>query len=121
MSAASSLFTPGRIGPLQIPNRLVRAGTSECMAPLSGEVTDAHIHLYATLARHGVGLIVTGHMYCERRGQYERGQTAIDSDAALPGLARLADAVHRHGGRIFAQIAHAGSQSLIAGQRPLAP
>lgn len=121
MSTASPLFTPGRIGPLEIPNRLVRAGTSECMAPVSGEITDEHVHLYATLARHGVGLIVTGHMYCERRGQYERGQTAIDSDAARPGLTRLAAAVHRHGGRIFAQIAHAGSQSLIAGHRPLAP
>jgi 2,4-dienoyl-CoA reductase-like NADH-dependent reductase (Old Yellow Enzyme family) len=60
-------------------------------------------------------------MYCEPRGQYERGQTAIDSDARLPGLARLADAVHRRGGRIFAQIAHAGSQSLVPGHRPLAP
>jgi 2,4-dienoyl-CoA reductase-like NADH-dependent reductase (Old Yellow Enzyme family) len=117
----SPLFVPGRVGPVEISSRLVRAGTSECMAPASGAITDQHVSLYETLARHGVGLILTGHMYCERRGQYERGQTAIDSDALLPGLARLAAAVHRHGGRIFAQIAHAGSQSLVSGHRPLAP
>jgi 2,4-dienoyl-CoA reductase-like NADH-dependent reductase (Old Yellow Enzyme family) len=91
------------------------------MAPPSGDITDAHIALYETLAKHGVGLIFTGHMFCERRGQYERGQTGIDADERIPGLTRLAAAVHRHGGKIFAQIAHAGSQSLIAGNRPLAP
>lgn len=121
MPSASPLFQPGRIGPLDLPNRLVRAGTSECMAPPSGEITDAHVALYETLARHGVPLIFTGHMFCERRGQYERGQTAIDSDERIPGLRRLASAVHRHGGKIFAQIAHAGSQSLMPGNQPLAP
>jgi 2,4-dienoyl-CoA reductase-like NADH-dependent reductase (Old Yellow Enzyme family) len=115
------LFEPGRIGPVAIPNRIVRAGTSECMATPTGGITDAHVRLYETLARHRVGLIFTGHMFCERRGQYERGQTAIDSDDAMAGLARLARAVHAQGGRVFAQIAHAGSQSLIAGNSPLAP
>ena len=32
------------------------------------------------------------------------------SDALVPGLRRLTDAVHRHGGRIFAELSHAGSQ-----------
>ena len=106
---------------MEIANRIVRAGTSECMATATGGITDRHLRLYATLARNRVGLIFTGHMYCEPRGQYERGQPGIDSDAAVAGLARLTRAVHDHGGKIFAQIAHAGSQSLIAGNRPLAP
>ena len=122
MTAASPhLFTPGRVGPVEVANRLVRAGTSECMATPAGAITDQHVRLYETLARHRVGLIFTGHMYCERRGRYERGQPGIDADDAIPGLRRLTTAVHAHGGKIFAQIAHAGSQSLIAGNRPLAP
>ncbi len=121
MPSASALFQPGRIGPVEVANRFIRAGTSECMAPPSGDITDAHVTLYETLARNAVGLIFTGHMFCQRRGQYERGQTAIDSDERIPGLARLAAGVHRHGGKIFAQIAHAGSQSLVPGNRPLAP
>jgi 2,4-dienoyl-CoA reductase-like NADH-dependent reductase (Old Yellow Enzyme family) len=120
-SAHRRLFAPGRIGPVDLANRIVRAGTSECMATATGAITDLHLRLYEMLARNRVGLIFTGHMYCDRRGQYERGQTAIDSDAAIPGLRRLARAVHDQGGKIFAQIAHAGSQSLIAGNRPLAP
>ncbi len=121
MTASRRLFEPGRIGPVEIPNRIVRAGTSECMASVTGAITDLHIHLYETLARNQVGLIFTGHMYCERRGQYERGQPGIDSDDAIPGLRRLVRAVHGQGGKIFAQLAHAGSQSLIEGNRPLAP
>ena len=39
----------------------------------------------------------------------------------LPGLARLTAAVHRLGGKVFAQLAHAGSQSRVDGNRPLAP
>jgi 2,4-dienoyl-CoA reductase-like NADH-dependent reductase (Old Yellow Enzyme family) len=79
------------------------------------------VALYETLARHDGGLIFTGHMFCERRGQYERGQTAIDSDERIPGLRRLASAVHHKSGKIFAQITHAGSQSLMPGNQPLAP
>lgn len=120
LGAHGGLFEPGRIGPVEVANRIARAGTSECMASPTGAITDLHVRLYETLARNQVGLIFTGHMYCERRGQYERGQPGIDSDDTIPGLRRLTRVVHAHGGKIFAQIAHAGSQSLIAGQ-PLAP
>jgi len=120
-SSQGPLFQPGRIGPLEVRNRLVRAGTSETMAGPNGEVTDDLLTLYATLARNQVGLIFTGHLYCERRGQYAARQTGIHSDDLLPGLRRLTDAVHRHGARIFAQVAHAGSQSRVPGNQPLAP
>jgi 2,4-dienoyl-CoA reductase-like NADH-dependent reductase (Old Yellow Enzyme family) len=91
------------------------------MAGPAGQVTDDHITLYETLARNRVALMFTGHMYVEPRGQYERGQTGIHTDDLIPDLARLANAVHRHGAKIFCQIAHAGSQSLVPGNEPLAP
>ena len=58
------LLAPGRIGPVDVANRIVRAGTSECMATPTGAITDRYLQLYATLARNRVGLIFTGHMYC---------------------------------------------------------
>ena len=39
----------------------------------------------------------------------------------IPGLARLTDAVHREGGLIFAQLAHAGNQGGMDGISMLAP
>ena len=107
MSSYNHLFRPERIGEIEIRNRIVRAGTSETMAGDSGEVTDQLIELYETLSRNLVGLIITGHLYCHPRGQYAHHQTGIYDDSLIPGLRRLTDAVHRHGGAIFAQLAHA--------------
>jgi len=121
VNAATRLLQPGSIGPVETRNRVVRAGTSESMAGPGGEVTDELVTLYEELARGGVGLIFTGHFYCDPRGRYGKRQVGIDSDAAIPGLARLTSAVHRHGGRILAQVAHAGSQTLLPDLEPLAP
>jgi 2,4-dienoyl-CoA reductase-like NADH-dependent reductase (Old Yellow Enzyme family) len=116
-----SLFRPGQIGAVELANRFVRAGTSETMAGPGGQVTPDLVALYEGLARGGVGLVLTGHLYCHPRGQYARHQTGIHDDALIPGLRALTDAVHRRGGRLFAQVAHAGSQSRIRDNRPLAP
>jgi len=122
MTPASSLFEPARLGGLEVRNRIVRAGTSETMADDRGAVTDQYVALYEELARNDVGLIFTGHLYVATRGRYARRQTGIYADDLVPGLRRVADAVHRHGGKIFAQVAHAGSQSRVeAGVPPLAP
>ena len=109
MTPASSLFEPARLGGLEVRNRIVRAGTSETMADDRGAVTDQYVALYEELARNDVGLIFTGHLYVAPRGRYARRQTGIYADDLVPGLRRVADAVHRHGGRILAQVAHAGS------------
>jgi 2,4-dienoyl-CoA reductase-like NADH-dependent reductase (Old Yellow Enzyme family) len=115
------LLAEGRFGPLTARNRLVRAGTSETMAAPDGAVTDALVSLYGRLARAGVGTIVSGHLFCQPRGRYARRQTGIDNDRLVPGLRRLADAIHDAGGLALAQIAHAGSQSRAAQVEPLAP
>ena len=100
---------------------MVRAGTSETAAADSGEITDKLVDIYEALARNRVGLILSGHMFCHPRGRYATRQVGIHEDGMLPGLARLVDAVHRYDGKIFAQLAHAGSQSRAVGSRPLAP
>lgn len=117
----TGLFEPGLIGPVETRNRIVRAGTSETMAGPDGEVTPSLVSLYETLARNDVGLIFTGHLYCDGRGKYAPRQTGIHDDRLVPGLRELTGAVHGHGGRIFAQVAHAGSQSRDPAVSPLAP
>src|SRR5712692_446996 len=119
--AESALFRPGRIGAVEAVNRIVRAGTSETASGDSGEITDHLLEIYENLARNRVGLILSGHMFCHSRGRYATRQTGIHDDALLPGLTRLTSAVHRHRGKVFAQLAHAGSQSRVPENRPLAP
>jgi 2,4-dienoyl-CoA reductase-like NADH-dependent reductase (Old Yellow Enzyme family) len=112
---------PGRIGRVNLKNRLVRAATSETMATDSGAATEALVRLYTDLASGGAGLVVTGHIYVEERGKYEPRQLGLDRDSRIDPLARVTAAVHRHGGIIFAELSHAGSQSLIREIVPLAP
>ncbi len=112
---------PGRIGPLTLRNRLVRAATGETMASVRGEVTDKHIRLYGDLARGGAGLIITGHLFVERRGQYAPFQLGLHDDRLVAGYRRLTNAVHAAGGVIFAELAHAGSQTVMPDIEPVAP
>jgi 2,4-dienoyl-CoA reductase-like NADH-dependent reductase (Old Yellow Enzyme family) len=116
-----SFMQPGAIGRLVLKNRVVRAATSETMATNDGAATDALVKLYSDLARGGAGLMITGHIYVEPRGQYEPRQLGLDRDERIAPLKRLTDIVHWHGGVIFAELSHAGSQSLIADIEPLAP
>jgi 2,4-dienoyl-CoA reductase-like NADH-dependent reductase (Old Yellow Enzyme family) len=119
--AAGALLRPCRIGQVAIPNRFVRAGTAEGMVGPGNHASAEMARLLGQLAQHGVGLIITGHLFVDRRGQYADDQAAIDADEAIGPLEAVAAAVHRHGGKIFAQLSHAGSQSLTVGNRPIAP
>ena len=72
--AASALFQPGRIGPVTTANRIVRAGTSETAALESGEISDQLVDIYEALSRNRVGLILSGHMFCDAGGRYAERQ-----------------------------------------------
>ena len=115
-----AFLEPGRLGPLQLRNRIIRAGTGESMAGLDGVVSEDYVELHRALAGGGVGLAFTGHMYVHPRGRYGPRQAGLHDDAVIGRLRRVTEAVHREGGRIFAQIAHAGSQSMVADSEPLA-
>lgn len=117
----SLLFTPGRIGNLELPNRLVRSATAEHMADSDGRPQPELKRLYQELAAGGVGLIITGHMYIHPSGRAHTEMTGIYSDELTPSLAELADAVHREGGRIAAQINHGGMQCEDTVSETIAP
>jgi 2,4-dienoyl-CoA reductase-like NADH-dependent reductase (Old Yellow Enzyme family) len=119
---ADILFDTGAIGGLVLRNRILRAGTSESMAePGSGSMTAPLLDLYERLAAGGVGGIITGHLFVAHRGKYARGQTGVHDDEMIPGLTRLTERVHSHGSAILAQLAHAGSQSRVPDNLPVAP
>ena len=85
-----------------------------------GDATHDLVRLYSDLARGGVGLIITGHINVEPR-RHMTPALELDHDGRIRPLPRITHAVHRHGGIIFAQLSHAGSQSLIPELEPLAP
>jgi len=119
----SVMFTPVKIGTMEIANRFVHSATYEAMATEDGDVTDALIKRYTTLAKAGTGLIIPGYLFVHPLGRAMPKQTGIYSDAMIPGLKRLVEAVHGYGGKIALQLAHGGMQTSKAfiGQAPLGP
>ncbi|WP_420638642.1 NADH:flavin oxidoreductase [Candidatus Poriferisocius sp.] len=116
-----AVLMPGNIAGVETRNRIIRSSTSETMADHRGLITQQYHDFHTRLARDGVGLIFTGHCSVHPRGNYIRGMTALDRDEVIRPLKKLTDAVHAEGGKIFAQLNHAGSQSRDDSIAPLAP
>jgi len=104
------LFTPAKIGTLELPNRLIRSATAERMADQDGRPRPQLIEMYRKLAAGGVGLIITGHMYVHPSGKCHPEMTGIYRNELIPELAKLTEAAHSQGGKIAVQINHGGMQ-----------
>ncbi|MGA2401931.1 MAG: NADH:flavin oxidoreductase [Syntrophobacteraceae bacterium] len=117
------LFETTTIKSMSLTNRFVRSATWEGMAKEDGSCPRKLTDLMVRLAKGGVGLIITSHAYVSKEGQAGRRQLGIYSDALVSGLAAMADAVHKAGGTIAVQLAHAGCHAdpNLTGQMPLGP
>ena len=117
------LLSPAHIGNLQLKNRLVMPPMTTRTADAQGHVTDATIAYYVARARGGVGLITAEMAAPERAGRHRRRELGIYDDRFLPGLARLADEIHRGGAKASIQLGHGGGHTRrdICGETPIAP
>jgi len=117
------LFSPFRLGPLALPNRFVVPGLTTNYASADGSVTDALCAYLEARARGGFGLIVTENLGVDPGGRVMPRMAMIHDDRYVPGLARLAAAVKRHGAAVMGQLSHAGRQtkSAITGLPLVAP
>jgi 2,4-dienoyl-CoA reductase (NADPH2) len=102
------LFSPFPLGQREARNRVALAPMTVAYADLDGRVTDAEIEHYGRRAQGGAGLVITEHFTVNKAGRQLPHQTLVGESGHLPGLARLAREVHRHGALIVAQIGHAG-------------
>jgi 2,4-dienoyl-CoA reductase-like NADH-dependent reductase (Old Yellow Enzyme family) len=107
----SRLFEGTSIRQMKLTNRFVRSATYEGMAAGDGICTPALREKMVELAAGGVGLIVTSHSFVSPEGRARPLQLGIHSDAMIPALRTMTDAVHARGGRIVIQLAHAGAQA----------
>jgi 2,4-dienoyl-CoA reductase-like NADH-dependent reductase (Old Yellow Enzyme family) len=103
------LFTPLRIGPVTLPNRIVSSGHDTVMA-VNGQVSDQLVAYQRARAAGGAGLIVAQVAGIHASARYSSHVLMADDDSCIPGLARLADAVHEHGTVIFQQLFHDGRE-----------
>ena len=116
------LFQPIRLNGLELPNRVVMPAMHLAMAE-DFRVTDPMVAFYAERAKGGVGLITVGYATVDELSGAPNCLGCHD-DAHVPGLARLAAAIHGGGARASIQLNHAGRYNhslFLGGQQPVAP
>jgi 2,4-dienoyl-CoA reductase-like NADH-dependent reductase (Old Yellow Enzyme family) len=119
----SLLFSPGIIGGVEIPNRLVMPSMTTRLADVEGHVTDATMAFFTARARGGIGLITVEMAAPEAAGRHRHNELGLYDDRFLPGLCRLTAALHDCGSKVAIQIGHGGGHTRedISGEAPIAP
>jgi len=118
------IFKPIQIGDLIIPNRIKYAATEDNFNDHDGFVTDADV-AYMRARAEGVvgGLCFMQGVYMDepRRGQGYVGQAAAWHDRYIPGLKRLADAIHSERAVAGYQLMHCGRVGAVDVEHCQAP
>ena len=117
----TDLFSPYQLGSLELANRFVMAPLTRNRAGAGEAPTELAAEYYAQRAAAGL-IISEGTQPCAV-GQGYPHTPGLHTDEQVAGWTLVADAVHARGGRIVAQLMHAGriSHQAITGLRPVAP
>ena len=117
------LFEQGRIGNLELKNRIVMPAMGCSFAESSGEAGPRMIKYYADRARGGAGLIITEITRVDdETGVGTPNQLSVTNTHVIPQLQRLVEAVHAYNTKLFVQLHHPGNQTpsrLIGGKQPV--
>lgn len=111
--AYESLFQPLNINKLTIRNRIVSTAHAEVYATDGGMTTDRYVKYYEEKAKGGCGLCICGGSSVVSIDSPQGWWSSVNlsTDRIIPHFQNLADAVHKHGGRIMIQITHMGRRS----------
>ncbi|RUS58822.1 NADPH-dependent 2,4-dienoyl-CoA reductase [Pseudorhodobacter sp. E13] len=106
MSTYPHLLAPLDLGHVTLPNRVLMGSMHTGLEETGDWARVAEF--YATRARGGVALIVTGGMAPNAEGGVFPGAAGLFSAQDIANHRQVTDAVHAAGGRIAMQILHAG-------------
>jgi N-ethylmaleimide reductase len=121
----SMLFSPIRIGAIDLTHRVVLAPLTRMRADLPGNVpNDLMAKYYGQRASRG-GLMITEATFIAPTGNGGYASPGICTDEQMAGWRKVVDAVHANGARILLQLWHVGRQSHVDlqpnGRAPIAP
>lgn len=110
MSDFPTLFSPAKIGSLELKNRLIMPAMGTGMQNEDGSVSDQLYHYHRVRAAGGTGMITVEIVAVHRTTAGSTG-VGIYDDRFIPGLKRLADVIHQGGAKACVQLWHAGRQT----------
>jgi len=103
------LFSPLKIGNIELKNRIVMAPMSLNYSREDGTPSSRQVAYYKARVKGGVGLIISESCYVAAESRGGKRRLGLSSDEMVSGHKRLTSAVHEHGGRIFCQLHHGGA------------
>ena len=109
------VFTPIRIGPVEVQNRIVRTAHDTRFG--GGTLSDDLIAYHLARAKGGVGLSILE--ICSVDSVHSPGPLAADHPDLVAGYRRLMEAVRPYGMRVFQQLWHGGHNAFAMGAVPL--
>jgi 2,4-dienoyl-CoA reductase-like NADH-dependent reductase (Old Yellow Enzyme family) len=101
------LFTPVKLGPLELKNRIVFGAHTANMSH-EGLPGDRHFGYYRERARGGAAMIVVEPAPVHRTAVLIRGNFLAENDAVIPPFRRITDECHKHGTVMMHQAYHVG-------------
>jgi len=123
MKTLQKLFSPIRIGQMQIKNRVVMSPMTTNWAAGDGTIPQKLLDYYEARAKGGVGLIISESTTIDRLSPYQPCTVGLWDDSLIPSFQGLVKAIHAHGAKVAPQVIHPGPESLsfIQGTQPVGP
>lgn len=107
MSQLNTLFSPIKMGSLELKNKIVMAPLTRCRADENHNPTDIMAEYYAQRASAGL-IICEATMVMEHNSAFGGREPGIYSQAQVNGWKKVTEAVHKRGGKIVLQLWHGG-------------
>lgn len=112
MESFPTLFSPFRIGSMEVNNRIVLPAMETHLCDEDGFVTNEVISYYRERVKGGAGYVTVENTSVDPTGRINDGMLCIHDDKYVDGLSRLADEIHKIDGKIVIQLSHAGKEAL---------
>lgn len=120
-----NLFSPIKIGPLTLKNRIVSAPTSLAELSAEGHLTRENIAYYKLKARGGAAAVTVGESIVHSAtGKSHPKQILLDDEGVIPSLVEVADAIHQYGAIASIELSHGGMEcdpAFLGGRNPIGP
>ncbi|MDQ0867325.1 NADPH2 dehydrogenase [Arthrobacter globiformis] len=100
---------------MELKNRIVMSPMLMYQAGADGYATERQVLHYGARALGGVGLVMTEVISVEPRGRISDSDLGLWSDAHIPGISRIVEAVHACDAKVGVQLAHAGRKAIPSG------
>ena len=123
MNKLEYLLQPIRVRSLEIPNRVVMPPMGSNLGNTDGTVSEANLAYFKRRVQSGAGFLITEITSVHPDGTASPRTLCVYDDCFIPGLAKMADIVHRQGAKIAMQLHHVGREGyyLLREGKALAP